>query len=128
MQLVAFFYRYKKEVIITSLLLLLSVISLIIIRAAMPAGKEVEIRVDGEVAAVYPLSENGEYSLLSGANILVIEDGAAYMKHADCPDRVCVITGKISLVGETIVCLPNRLSVTVVGDGADGPEIVPGAP
>ena len=128
MKVGAFFGRYKKEVIITSLLLLISVISLIAVSVFMPVGARVEVRLDGELIAEYPLSENGEYSLLDGANILVIEDGKAYMKDANCPDRVCVITGKISLVGETVVCLPHRLSVTVVKDGTDGPEIVPGAP
>ena len=66
---------------------------------------------------VYPLSRDGEFSLSGGSNILVIEDGEAFMKSADCPDKTCVHSHPISKVGETIVCLPNRVFVSVIGDG-----------
>ena len=128
MQLGAFFDKYKKEIIITSSLLLISVISLIVISLAMPIGASVEVCEDGKLTAVYSLEADGEYSLLGGANILVIENGYAYIKEADCPDLTCVRTGKISKVGETIICLPHKLSVTVTGEAEEGPEIIPGAP
>ena len=35
------------------------------------------------------------------------------MDHADCPDKICVKTGKIKNKGEQIVCLPNKLVVKV---------------
>ena len=42
------------------------------------------------------------------------------MKDADCPDRLCVKQGSISKNGESIVCLPHKVIVTVTGgDGAD---------
>ena len=48
-------------------------------------------------------------------NILVIEDGRAYLSDANCPDKLCVHQGKISRTGEVITCLPNKLTVTVFG-------------
>ena len=52
---------------------------------------------------------------------MVIENGEAYMKYADCPDGVCKSTGRIKYNGQSIICLPNRVSVMIesgeMGDG-----------
>ena len=50
-----------------------------------------------------------------GSNTVVIENGTVYMKDADCPDKLCEKTGKISKNGETIVCLPHRVVVEIQG-------------
>ena len=49
------------------------------------------------------------------ALFLVVENGKAYLSDANCPDKLCVHQGKISMTGETITCLPNKLTVTVYG-------------
>ena len=38
------------------------------------------------------------------------------MADADCPDKLCVRQGKIHRNGETITCLPNKLTVTVIDE------------
>ena len=88
------------------------------------AGAYVVVRVDGREVAKYSLSENGEYELNGGTNILRIEDGKAYLTDADCPDHLCVNQGKISKSGETITCLPNRLTVTVYSADKSDVELV----
>ena len=69
------------------------------------------------------LSDSGRYELNGGTNILVIEDGAAYMLEADCPDHICVSQGKVRYAGQCITCLPNKLTVTVYGTD-EGVELV----
>ena len=86
-------------------------------------GAGVIVRVDGVETARYSLSESGRYELNGGTNILVIEDGAAYMLQADCPDHICVSQGKIRYTGQCITCLPNKLTVTVYGTD-QGVELV----
>ena len=76
-------------------------------------GSEVRVMVEGKEIGVYSLSVDGEYSLNGGTNTLVIKDGKAYMADADCPDKLCVRQGKIHRNGETLTCLPNKLTVTV---------------
>ncbi len=44
---------------------------------------------------------------------LVIANGQADVTEADCPDHICVKHRPISRAGESIVCLPNRVVVTV---------------
>ena len=86
-------------------------------------GAGVIVRVDGVEMARYSLSDSGRYELNGGTNILVIEDGAAYMLQADCPDHICVSQGKIRYTGQCITCLPNKLTVTVYGTD-QGVELV----
>lgn len=82
------------------------------------SGSEVRITVDGQLYGTYVLSEPQEIPIeLDGriANVVVIENGEAHMSDADCPDRLCMHQGAISRDGQTIVCLPHKLVVEVVG-------------
>ena len=78
-------------------------------------GAYVSVRIEDGESVRYSLSEDGEFVLLGGKNILVIKDGKAYMSHADCPDKTCVRTGGISKTGEQIICLPNKVYISIIG-------------
>lgn len=92
-------------------LLLLGLFLLLLLRGE--PGAYVTVRIGEETVARYPLSVNASYELNGGSNLLVICDGAAYIERADCPDGLCIGQGKISREGERIVCLPNRVMITV---------------
>lgn len=74
-----------------------------------------EITIDGELYGIYPLKEDTEMIVNSryGSNTVVIEQGRAYVKEADCPDKICVGMQEIAREGEIICCLPHRLFLTV---------------
>lgn len=76
-------------------------------------GKTVVVRENNKIVYKTALSENSEFSLKG--NTIVIKDGKAYMKNADCKNRICVNHTPISKSGETIACLPNGVTVTVEG-------------
>ncbi|MCR5503685.1 MAG: NusG domain II-containing protein [Lachnospiraceae bacterium] len=59
-----------------------------------------------------------------GHNTIRIEDGAVFVTDADCRDHVCMRSGKIRRRGESIICLPNRLTVRITGKGEDGYDAV----
>jgi len=105
------------DVVLVTILLISALAVYFIIEAAREKGKTLCVSVDGEEVMELSLLSEGEYPLLDGKNILVIEAGVAYMKYADCPRQFCVNTGKISKTGEKIVCLHNRVLVIVRGDG-----------
>lgn len=109
----------KNDIILVGAILLVAIITAIIVPLVGDAGAYVVVRVDGREVGKYSLSEDGEYSLNGGTNILVIEDGAAYLIEANCPDHLCVKQGKINKNGQTITCLPNKLTVTVYGNEND---------
>lgn len=72
----------------------------------------VSVTVKGEVFGTYRLDEDQTVDV-DGANTLVIEQGKARMKEADCPDQICVHHREISRNGESIICLPNQVVVSV---------------
>lgn len=61
-----------------------------------------------------------EYSAeINGEIFTVIADSAgARVSRSDCPDQICVETGNISKVGQTVVCVPYRavLRIEYAGD------------
>ena len=116
--------RLRYDLILIGALLVISIGVLLVTTLTRREGGYVEVEQSGRVIATYSLAIDGEYSLNGGTNILVIEGGVAYLKDANCPDKTCVKTGKIHYVGQSIICLPNEISITVRGDTDDGVDFV----
>ena len=114
----------RYDIILIASLLSVSLLSICALLIFRKDGRSVRVEVDGKVVAVYSLSDDGEYPLNGGTNILVIENGEAFIRTADCPDKTCVRSGRLKHTGESAVCLPNRVSVTVVGEDTDGVDLV----
>ncbi len=75
---------------------------------------------------VYTLSDDRALTLTGNGHTLtvVIENGAAYVRESDCPDGVCRM-GQISRNGETLVCAPAGVALTVRnGRGADVDAVI----
>lgn len=53
-----------------------------------------------------------------GHNQIVVKNHSICISEADCKDELCVKQGCISKSGESIVCLPHKLSILIV-DGAE---------
>ena len=119
-----FIVKRRIDIIVIASLLLLSLIVLLVISLAKKEGAIARVEIGGEIVGEYPLDVNKEYSLNGGTNVLTIKDGAAYMTYSECPDHTCERVGKIKFVGETIVCLPNKVSVTIIGNSDDGVDLV----
>jgi hypothetical protein len=108
------------EISFIALLLIASLAVYLIMELSRAPGDYVSVSVGEEVVMEIPLTESGEYPILGGKNILVIENGYAYMKYADCPKQVCVNTGMVAMSGEKIICSHNGVKVRVItGDGED---------
>ena len=116
--------RFRYDILLISVLLCLSLILGAVILLTRKEGKTVKVEIDGKKVAEYSLDSSGEYSLNGGTNILKISNGEAYLTHANCPDKTCVKTGKIKYVGESIICLPNKLSIVIQGNASDGVDLV----
>ncbi len=51
-----------------------------------------------------------------GINHLMIQNGKVWISEANCPNHDCVKKGTISQNGEMLVCIPHRLTVTILGE------------
>ena len=111
--------KYGRDLILVAILLLAAVLLFFLVRSHQEkdagSGAAAVVSVDGEVVGRYPLNRDGTFPLNNGSNILVVENGEAWVSEANCPDKVCMGMGKISRNGEFIACLPNRLIVVVEG-------------
>ena len=108
----------KADIILVIALLLLAVFSYFFIELFVKKdGAMVEITVDGQILGEYALDEDRTISVYpDDSAIVIIDEGSVYMFHSDCPDKICVDTGRISKTGETIVCLPKKIVVEVKGN------------
>ena len=107
--------NYKRDLLLVGILLLAALLLFALTRGTRESGAEAVVTVDGTEVGRYPLSKAGTFPLNGGTNILVIENGEAWVTEANCPDKICMAMGKISRNGEFIACLPNRLLIVVEG-------------
>ncbi|MFV0239492.1 MAG: NusG domain II-containing protein [Lacrimispora sphenoides] len=112
----------RNDYIIAIFFIILAILSYFILHMIIGGvGNYADVTVNGQHYATLNLYENTEIVITGdkGYNILVIQDGEAYMKDADCPDKICVRQGHINKVNQTIVCLPNKVVVKIIGKNDD---------
>ena len=61
---------------------------------------------------------------LDGHNVIVLHGKTAEIQSADCPDQVCVRTGRLIRAGQVAVCLPNRVILKLTGTSTDGIDAI----
>jgi len=119
--------RFRNDIIFIAAVVFLAVLGAVYLFFFRAEGDVVRVTVNGELYAEYSLSENISEDIRTGenSNFLIIKDGRAYIESASCPDGICVNHHPIFRDGESIVCLPNKVVVTVtIGDESDKVDIV----
>lgn len=116
----------RNDIILISVIVIISAALLLVWKLVYLNGQDmngdacVKVTVDGKVYGTYPLSKDDtiEIKNVDGdiTNTLVIKAGVADVTAADCPDHLCVKQKAISKEGESIICLPNKVVVTVKSD------------
>lgn len=94
---------------------------LVVTRSHGETGSYVVVMSRNSEVARYSLAVDGIYAINGGKNTIEIKDGKVRMTEADCPNHLCIRQGWASFSGQSIVCLPNELSVIITGadDAAD---------
>lgn len=113
----------KGDKILIILVLILSISSLGFIKkkGLNMDDKYISIQVDGEeVKKIYfdKSVEGKEFPIETeyGYNLVKVEKDSVRVIDASCPDKLDVKQGSISIPGQVIVCLPNKLVVEIVGE------------
>ena len=110
---------------------------------ALGSSGMVVIKSGGEIFATYPLSEDRDVVVPAPSgvdyknprsapadagdecagykyfNVVHVSGGEVSVSSASCKNSVCVRHKAISRSGESIVCLPNKLVVSIEGKDAD---------
>lgn len=109
----------KNDVIFISILALFCIaVCIIVYKGNTTMGNYIVVTVDGEIYGTYSLQEEQTICIETdyGKNIIEIKGEKAFMKEADCPDGLCIDQNEISFDKESIICLPNKVVVSVVSD------------
>ena len=93
------------------------------------SGKlEAQIVSSGETVYNIELSsvvEPYEITLNGGNVIIAVETDCIYFKSSDCPDKLCVNSGKLTEPGDAAVCVPEKIAISVSGEKiSDSPDII----
>ena len=115
--------KIKKDAVLVLLCIIISAAVYFIINIYVKKdGAYAVVKVDGEIIRSLELNKNTSvivHGYQGGSNTIVVDNGQVYMTDADCPDKLCERTGRISRTGESIVCLPHRVVVEIQGNTAE---------
>lgn len=75
------------------------------------AGEEVD-----RLILTNDLTFEKQYEYDGQLNTVSIADGKVSVSSANCPDQLCVKSGNISKVGESLICLPHQFTVEIISD------------
>lgn len=104
--------KRNDKILVGCLFLVAAITALFYMLSPLDKNAKVVVTMDGQVYGTYLLGEDRKIEL-NGKNTLQIQDGQVKMTKADCKDQICVHHRAISKEGEGIICLPNKLIVTV---------------
>lgn len=116
----------KLDIIIVAVLLVLSIIPSVYLMLfkSNNENSNIVIRIDGELIKSIPLKNENksnihEFNFNNNIGYVEVKNGRVRMLEMDreiCPDAICSETGWIENSYESIVCLPNRIIVTIEGN------------
>lgn len=121
--------KHKNDIIFIAALLAVVIAVGLIYLFCRAEGDKVTVTVDGKPFGTYSLAEDRTVEIRTGEggeelNLLVIENGEASVVEASCPDGICAAHKPISREGESIVCLPHRVVITVKTSDANTPDVI----
>lgn len=87
------------------------------------------IEIDGKPYKTISLGGPQKNQLITvetpaGNNLIEVEGNRVRMKEADCRDQLCVKTGWLSRANQISICLPNRVSIKLIGGKEDDIDII----
>ena len=118
----------RRDLYLICMLLAIAIVGIFVL-SLQTDGDHVSVSIAGEHYGEFPLNKNGEWILKTGKNnenlnVLVIHEGKAFVANANCPDGICVNHRAISKNGESIICLPHQIVITVCRKSQTNIDIV----
>ncbi len=102
--------------------------ALVLLLTPSRAGEESVVRVtgDGGFERVLGLTVDDTLTVAGplGDTVIEVRGGEARVVSSPCPQKLCVKMGSAGEPGESAVCVPNRVVVTVVGGAMPSTDAV----
>lgn len=117
------FFRRADLILIVVLLLIAA--ALLLPRYIHSSDKDImaDIIQDGKVIQTVDLTTvDHTYTIsldCSPAAVITVEPGCIYYSKADCHDKICVRTGKLTKAGDTAACIPSKTLIRLRSGSRD---------
>ncbi len=82
-------------------------------------GKTAIVSLNGEAVRIIDLEKAEDDVFQVGSVTVEVKNGKVSVTDSDCPDKTCVRTGEISKSGEAVVCVPNKVSIEIIGEKSE---------
>lgn len=102
------------EVVIIGILLLGSIAAIVIMNLSGSGLRTAVIRC-GDVRQELSLDRDGVFRIDGIDAEFEVKNGKIRLTNASCPDKICEKTGYIGSAGQNIICVPNKITVSVAG-------------
>lgn len=116
MKLIKSFFT-KADLILMAAIVIIGLGISIFLAAGSHQGNKVEITKDGKLWGTYSLDGEHKITIRDGKelNVVKISGGKVTMESANCKNQVCVHHSPVYRTGESIVCLPHKIVVSIKG-------------
>jgi len=110
--------------ILLFILVILSFSGIILIREGLPKGRTVQIEVNGRPVYILPADKEKIVSVEGpeGKTVVEIRDHRVRVTESPCQNKLCIKQGWVE--SGAIVCLPNRVVITIGGQGNEPDKAV----
>lgn len=112
-------FAKKTDVFIILVVIIISIVGLLVYRfifSDKPA--KAEIYYKSELVEIVDLTNAKEktFSIAQNKNVAfqVFSDGSICFSESNCPDKVCIHSGRLDTIGESAACLPNEIVLKIV--------------
>lgn len=108
------------EAVVIGIILFGGIAAILIMNRSGSGSRTAVIR-GGDVRYELSLDEDGLFRFDGIDAEFEVKNGRIRLTKVSCPDKICEKTGYIGSSGQSIICVPNKITVTVVGsdEGVD---------
>jgi len=83
----------------------------------LPQGQYLEIYKNNEILATYSLNQQITKTIngAKGETKITINNGKVRFSSAPCAKKYCIHQGWINKANQIIICIPNKISISILG-------------
>jgi hypothetical protein len=124
-------YMRKADIVLIAALVVSAPVFWFLNRSFLPEkGVYAEIYHDSVLVYRIKLStaKEGSFSIPGEPDVVFHQyaDGSIAFIESDCPDKVCIRSGRLKYAGQFAACLPNKILLKIVSEDEDheGPDLI----
>ncbi len=97
-------------------ILVIASVAIMVTSTATEPGAQAVVYVGGEKTMIVPLDVYARYEVegKKGLCTFIVDEYGICMIQSPCPHHFCIQQGYINMSGQSIVCVPNEITIRVI--------------